>query len=721
MRSIVTTMKTLKPIASLLVLAAFTWACEKNIPDGPEVKNLRELEVPQDFNWSNAHQKGLTITLKNAEGLETEGRIIQLLDEESRIVQIARVSEKTARFAAEVPSSIAKLTVYFPMTGTRMEVDNIAGVSSLMLDLAGIGIPQEPGFKYDGITNCNEGCTRTISTNVTYLEVAKNETVCLTGNLNGGLIINDGGTLRICGTATITWTDIKAKNKASVIISAEGELISSSFYLSGANHQVYNFGQATINNWLDVKGLVENYGQMTVKGLGVVGGGQFDNTGTFTSSAEVNVVGTLNNKEGGTFTVEGSAYSLNVSASGILRNYCKLYIGNNLNTTDKSIVSNSGYLRINGWFYGNATNPVELGNLSMIHARNFQPNCALACATGGASIKVDEKTNIDAKTTFTGWIDICDQNGIENNWTSSGKLPANVTLCDIYIPVNGCNPVGIGKPAVQDADNDGIVDDEDEFPNDPLRAFSVMEPYAGYKLWAYEDLWPSIGDYDFNDIVIATRIEYILNANMLPVEAEGEVEIRAIGAGLSNGLAFQFLSENMPEAQLIKTVEGSHATLDESANNCIILAKDVMGELASKYNNNGVGPKKDPEVWTFKITFNTQAGNKNLLYSDFFIYRSNDRGHEVHISGRPATKAATSSLFGTGEDRSNPDEGYWYKTYNGIPWGLTLLTTAGEWNHPIEKTSILEAYPDFDTWATSGGSAKTDWIKTGVYDKCFHK
>lgn len=704
----------------LVGLALLQAACEKNIPTGPETKNLRELDVPNDFIWSNAHQSALTITLQNTGMLETEGRIMQLLDAESRVIQVTRVSEETARFEAEIPADIDRLTIFFPMTRARMEVDNIAGKKAFTMDLGQTPAPRGKNLKFDGIANCEEDCDRVVSESVNYLEVKKDETVCLTGKLNGGLSIQNGGVLRICGEANVTWTSIKSKDEATIIVTREGKLESASFYMSGEKHYLVNLGTTTLDNWLDVKGLTENYGEMRVNGLGISASGAVSNYGTFLCDGVVDVSGNLTNHEGGTFRNDLDTDSFNLYRDGTLDNRCKLYMGNNFNLGNGYVI-NTGYIRIDGWFYGNTKYDIQLGNQSMIHARNFQPDCPIVCEEGGASILVDEVTNIDNSATFTGWIDICDKNGIDNIWNASGELPENVTFCEIYVPVNGCNPVGIGQPAVQDADGDGIVDDEDEFPDDPNRAFSMMEPYTGQKLWAFEDLWPSTGDYDFNDLVIATRIEYILNADMVPVEAEGEVVLRAIGAGVSNGLALQFVGENMPEEQVISAVEGEAAVLDEAAPNSIILARDIMDQLSPHYSNNGTGPRGEPQTWSFSLTFDTETANNSRLQSDFFIFRTDDRSHEVHLSGRPATQAADTRLFGTGDDQTDPTSGYWYKTYNGIPWGISLLTTDSDWNHPLEKISILEAYPAFEAWATSGGSAETQWYLKGIYEKCFHK
>jgi len=57
-----------------------------------------------------------------------------------------------------------------------------------------------------------------------------------------------------------------------------------------------------------------------------------------------------------------------------------------------------------------------------------------------------------------------------------------------------------------DSDGDGIQDADDDFPNDPARAFINFFPAAGYGSLAFEDLWPGKGDYDFNDLVVVLQL-----------------------------------------------------------------------------------------------------------------------------------------------------------------------------------------------------------------------
>ncbi len=76
-------------------------------------------------------------------------------------------------------------------------------------------------------------------------------------------------------------------------------------------------------------------------------------------------------------------------------------------------------------------------------------------------------------------------------------------------------------PPVADVDGDGIPDDQDDYPNDPLRAFDNYFPAAGFGSLAFEDLWPGKGDYDFNDVVVDYRFQTVTNALNQVVEIFG--------------------------------------------------------------------------------------------------------------------------------------------------------------------------------------------------------
>ncbi|MGB0979843.1 MAG: LruC domain-containing protein, partial [Croceimicrobium sp.] len=109
-----------------------------------------------------------------------------------------------------------------------------------------------------------------------------------------------------------------------------------------------------------------------------------------------------------------------------------------------------------------------------------------------------------------------------------------------YIRANPWEKVDISNmPRVtpeDDCDNDGVSDASDDFPCDPARA--VRNTYTG--TLSYEDLWPSQGDYDFNDMVVDYEIDHILNGANQLVEIEADWTVRAVGAAYENGFGFTF-------------------------------------------------------------------------------------------------------------------------------------------------------------------------------------
>jgi hypothetical protein len=71
-------------------------------------------------------------------------------------------------------------------------------------------------------------------------------------------------------------------------------------------------------------------------------------------------------------------------------------------------------------------------------------------------------------------------------------------------------------PDVNDIDADGLPDDQDEFPNVYRRTYSRNLPSQnGYVTLEYEDNWPSLGNYDFNDLVVRGHFRTIYDANGL--------------------------------------------------------------------------------------------------------------------------------------------------------------------------------------------------------------
>lgn len=278
-----------------------------------------------------------------------------------------------------------------------------------------------------------------------------------------------------------------------------------------------------------------------------------------------------------------------------------------------------------------------------------------------------------------------------------------------------------------DTDKDGILDYADQYPLDPERAYNNYYPTANkFGTLAFEDMWPAKGDFDFNDLVVDYRFNSVTNASNKVVEIKTVFVLRATGASYHNGFGIQ-----LPiNPSSVKSVTGTKLTSDyinlsangteSSQNLATIIIFDNSYDIL-KYSGTLSGINTDlsnpfirPDTIKTTIQFISPI-SQNLLgtapYNPFLIQNKN-RKVEVHLPGMQPTAMADTDLFGTIQDSSNPAQNRYYKTIKNLPWAINLPESL---KYPIEKKSILLAYPKFGEWAESGGTLYPDWYtdKTG--------
>lgn len=338
--------------------------------------------------------------------------------------------------------------------------------------------------------------------------------------------------------------------------------------------------------------------------------------------------------------------------------------------------------------------------------------------TTGSEIKKNMYVDFfDANGTWLSYHSVNCSNGTA---TKSGTAPNNAAYIQIYVSLKKYTWVDDivldVAPSVSDADNDGVPDDQDDYPNDPTRAYTSNFPTSGYQTVSFEDLWPAKGDFDLNDMVLVNQVVYTSDASNNRVDATFTVSLEAVGSGFSNGLALvftdannQFLGQN-----IIASVTGD-AAVDPNVTNGIIVFNDVYLAQSTYYQNNAVGPSMAADVFTFTVTFNGNAGSQAII-PDVYIFRTSDRGLEVHLDGFSGTSAANSAYNNTIDDVNGT-----YSTSTGLPWALEVVTQGNTYKHPKEKVDILLAYPNFQSWAESNGSSNADWLDSPDVTKIFQQ
>ena len=273
-----------------------------------------------------------------------------------------------------------------------------------------------------------------------------------------------------------------------------------------------------------------------------------------------------------------------------------------------------------------------------------------------------------------------------------------------------------------DTDGDGVDDDNDDYPNDPDRAFNVYYPNeTDWGTLAYEDLWPGTGDYDFNDLILDYHFKSVLNAQNELVEFFTDYSVRAVGASLANGFGFMLDGDPSNVASVTGTnISENYINLnangtEQGQSNTVIIVFDNAFNMINPSGSTFINTKPDvpyvdPDTNQLHVLYNNPLASNitgSAPYNPFLILNKT-RGQEVHLAGYPPTNLADQSLFGTWADDSNPVTGKYYQTVNNLPWALDLPVS---FDYPVEQVEIINAYNHFVEWAESGGSVYTDWYE----------
>ncbi len=273
-----------------------------------------------------------------------------------------------------------------------------------------------------------------------------------------------------------------------------------------------------------------------------------------------------------------------------------------------------------------------------------------------------------------------------------------------------------------DSDNDGVSDVYDQFPNDNSLAYKNILPAPGtFGTLAFEDLWPSRGDYDMNDLVVGYQFEQYADASNKIKQMNCTFVVRAIGAHFKHGFGFQMNVSNSAVSSITgqKLYDNIILLNNNNTEKNVSLATVVAFDNDFKVmnRNQGSGMNTDPlfayqtpDTVALSITFNSPRSQSELGTAPFnpFIFIDGARGKEVHLPGYRPTTQANTTLFGSSSDNTSFSTNTFYLTKKNLPYALH---TADDMDYPIEKAAINDGHLKFVDWVLSGGSTYRDWYK----------
>lgn len=237
--------------------------------------------------------------------------------------------------------------------------------------------------------------------------------------------------------------------------------------------------------------------------------------------------------------------------------------------------------------------------------------------------------------------------------------------------------------------------------NDLLVAYKMT--YNG--ILAFEDNWPSKGDYDLNDVVV--KYNSILNFNYKNKVLSTEDTFTAMwsGALYKNGFGYQLNTERTNvECVFSQASEFVGHGLDPN----LSLATISLFTNALDVTANNTRTPAIKVTTKFKIPVDHETLG-SAPYNPF-IYVFQDTGYnrkEVHLVNYKPTDKANMSLFGTNEDMSNPSKNLYYTSSSDFPFAINLSDAVTMTSK--EKEAINKTYPKYSSWASSHGNKDKDW------------
>lgn len=711
----------------LIILMIGTYGCHTKNNPGPTTKtDFTDLKIDPNFKFSTTKEIPVHLELITTNPEETTRKfaIYNGNPESNGKLIISGITNPYHTFDTEIkiPTYVEKLYI------TCQDVNN--EIETAVVDATGSEIfysfetvpLMKSTFKSVSSTYTDPGCGTCdeyitggpynkydIKDDKVYC-IAAGQTIIITNELK----FDDESDLIVCGTLDVK--KIKAQNNSScdLVISAGGSMLLDDGNIDKDLDNVINFGTVTVDGTAIIKDFnFENHGVFTVLSNGIdVYTNDFYNHGTMTIGGHFN-----NNNKGynyGTLTVNGH-YNSNGSTREFT-NECNMAVNGNFNNNGTFTNEDNSYLFVLQNLRLNGQSTTILGAQSLMETTDIQINSTLIGPSSScARINVSDVTNINGSGNVSGYLDICDADGIENN---NGTVANEVSFdCSCYIPTNNCNP-GSGTPQNPDSDGDGCPDDQDDYPNDPARCSNDYYPNAtDYTSLAFEDLWTSYGDYDFNDLVVMTNYQIVKNAQNDIVELFGKFHIAAVGAHMNNGFGVEF---DIPTSSIQSVtgteIDGTAVTInangaeDGPLNKAVVIVYDAVNDYLGSAMVNTIpgGNSQEIDTITVHILFSQPQTTIGTPPYNPFMFISQTRGKEIHLIDHAPTELVDASYFGVKDDDSDPTIDRYYVSPTNLPWVIEIPDSF-EW--PKENADILLAYLKFQQWAESSGQLFPDWYE----------
>lgn len=311
-------------------------------------------------------------------------------------------------------------------------------------------------------------------------------------------------------------------------------------------------------------------------------------------------------------------------------------------------------------------------------------------------------------------------------------LPSASSKIWVKYPVEGrkdeVKEITIKKSATTRAGDAGSWTADSLFPDYAENSSNTMtakyQPRKDqYGTIMFEDMWPEIGDYDFNDYVVNYNITAEhkgFEGDLDHIYVTMKLKLRAIGGSRPyrfcvrignkpNSASMELLKENVALGEVTyknNSVGGYVEMLQDTKYAVIALTgfEKLKNETGGSFYNTEkahlIGNDETPEI-TINLIVTRPGGAVNLFNGfgsefafDYFLQNTGNK-REIHFIDYPPT-----DLYANYDNDKSDNNTTFYCSNKQFVWALKSPVEMG-WC--VETIDIKNVYPGFVDWVTNGG------------------
>lgn len=255
----------------------------------------------------------------------------------------------------------------------------------------------------------------------------------------------------------------------------------------------------------------------------------------------------------------------------------------------------------------------------------------------------------------------------------------------------------------------------------------TSKAWSSSSVYAYEDLWPSAGDYDMNDALVEAKEDRVLtmfkikNRTFLTKQTFNlttyqNYVTKKSGLALTLEPNKDYIPTDIKMKKILprttEPVEANFIKEEYSDGKAVyLLTDDIKKEINTTY--------------IMELTYEGGVQDTKSAKIKPFIYCDEEEGKrwEVHIPKEAPTAKMNTSYFGTMSDKSKPAEGLYYVGEGNYPFAFQLAgVSIDAFENTIllrenEKKAIDVFFPEFTEWSTSNGTKNKKWYLHPVVEQ----